>query len=185
MNAPRRNLPMNTARVLGLASILVLSCSPGEMRATADGRDLYAFGCGETVACLSPADTCYALTWSSGASETLCSLACATDTDCPDGRCLQFDSGGLCFAACRTDQDCGAGYCNDVSSSGLPGNPTKRVCFFQPAAEVNCTTATSCETCTPLVGCGWCKSSNFCSPTTEHCEGFPSSWAWETTECGG
>gem|GEM_PF-5655139 len=146
-------------------------------------RELYGFDCGSGVTCEQPADSCYELTFSPSTWWTMCSLQCDSDDDCPAGACLHFSSGGLCFRSCRHDDDCAWGYCADMVSPALEGAPTRRVCWFYPAPDVNCTAAKTCADCTPLPGCGWCETSGQCSSSNEHCEGFPQTWVWEPGEC--
>jgi hypothetical protein len=51
-----------------------------------------------------------------------------------------------------------------------------------------CAQFTSCGTCTPVLGCGWCQSGTkgLCAEDPNACEGAESfSWSWESATCPG
>ena len=46
-----------------------------------------------------------------------CTVACASQEDCPDGTACVQESGGTCLLACSRDEDCRDGYeCIDQSA---------------------------------------------------------------------
>jgi hypothetical protein len=50
-----------------------------------------------------------------------------------------------------------------------------------------CNSYSSCETCTPILGCGWCYKSDgtgACAASSIECEAAPAfSWTWDPTGC--
>jgi hypothetical protein len=49
-----------------------------------------------------------------------------------------------------------------------------------------CEQFTSCGTCTPVLGCGWCQSGSkgLCAPDPDRCDQAASfSWTWELDFC--
>jgi len=49
-----------------------------------------------------------------------------------------------------------------------------------------CSQFTSCETCTPVLGCGWCQAGTkgLCAPDPDSCARTESfSWTWELAFC--
>jgi hypothetical protein len=51
-----------------------------------------------------------------------------------------------------------------------------------------CSQFTTCGTCTPVLGCGWCQagSKGLCAEDPNACEGAESfSWSWESATCPG
>ncbi|HSZ82887.1 MAG TPA: hypothetical protein VLA14_11425 [Polyangia bacterium] len=51
-----------------------------------------------------------------------------------------------------------------------------------------CARFTTCGTCTPVLGCGWCQSGSkgLCAEDPDVCEGAESfSWSWESATCPG
>ena len=49
-----------------------------------------------------------------------------------------------------------------------------------------CAQMTSCDTCTPVVGCGWCFHGNgggSCVADPDQCGGQQFSWTWEPNGC--
>ena len=55
----------------------------------------------------------------------MCTLACASDADCPGGSACIAEEGGVCVVACRSDADCaafGRGFaCDQESRQGGGG----------------------------------------------------------------
>lgn len=71
--------------------------------------------CGATSQCLQPSDSCYTITVDYGTdvvSDTMCSLSCIDDLDCPfGGACYQLQSGPpICYQRCSFDGDCPPGF---------------------------------------------------------------------------
>src|SRR4051812_25643239 len=67
--------------------------------------------------------------------------------------------------------------CND--DSGLYGYPS------QPYGD-SCRLYTSCDTCTPVAGCGWCFVGNkgACVAHPDECAGVSAfSWTWDPSGC--
>ena len=57
---------------------------------------------------------------------------------------------------------------------------------YSNGGQVFCPQYDSCETCTPVVGCGWCFTSDgrgTCHSGPDRCEGTAFGWTWETTGC--
>jgi hypothetical protein len=55
-----------------------------------------------------------------------------------------------------------------------------------PEPRPRCERFTSCATCTPALGCGWCQSGDkgLCTSEPDHCAGAASfSWTWELAFC--
>ncbi len=51
-----------------------------------------------------------------------------------------------------------------------------------------CAQFTTCGSCTPILGCGWCQagSKGLCAEDPNACEGAESfSWSWESATCPG
>lgn len=49
-----------------------------------------------------------------------------------------------------------------------------------------CSSATSCDTCTPILGCGWCQYADgrgTCTSGPSLCKGDSFRWNWEPTSC--
>ena len=71
----------------------------------------------------------------------------------------------------------GSGSCDSSDVGGPPG-PRDR--------PVSCERLTTCATCTPVLGCGWCQSGDkgLCASDPHHCaraETF--TWTWELAFC--
>jgi hypothetical protein len=65
------------------------------------------------------------------------------------------------------------------SSDGYYGPPAGDQPF-------SCEQLTSCATCTPVLGCGWCQSGDkgLCTSDPDRCAGVASfSWTWEPAFC--
>jgi hypothetical protein len=66
------------------------------------------------------------------------------------------------------------------STDGYYGQPQGG---YQP---FSCEQLTSCATCTPVLGCGWCQSGDkgLCTSEPDRCAGAASfSWTWELAFC--
>lgn len=53
-------------------------------------------------------------------------------------------------------------------------------------SSADCSQHTTCGTCTPVVGCGWCFNGNgvgSCAADPDACKGSAFSWTWEPTGC--
>jgi hypothetical protein len=60
--------------------------------------------------------------------EGVCSLSCASDTDCPESTYCIEDGGGVCMLACARPSDCRGGYtCKGKRNQGHGGDSL--VCF--------------------------------------------------------
>ena len=49
-----------------------------------------------------------------------------------------------------------------------------------------CSQYTSCGSCTPILGCGWCfeaKNTGHCAAGPSQCDGTAFSWTWEKSGC--
>lgn len=54
------------------------------------------------------------------------------------------------------------------------------------APPFSCEQLSTCETCTPVLGCGWCQSGDkgICVADPDRCAGAASfSWTWELAFC--
>jgi hypothetical protein len=57
-----------------------------------------------------------------------------------------------------------------------------------PSASGGCEQYATCDTCTPVTGCGWCYDSNgmgVCHASPEECETPAFSWTWDSSGCRG
>jgi hypothetical protein len=71
---------------------------------------------------------------------------------------------------------CVLGACEDESYSSWGGR----------WRSVPCRSYSSCDTCTPVLGCGWCTAPNgsgVCSPDPDDCPTQEFSWTWNPSGC--
>ncbi|MCC7534806.1 MAG: hypothetical protein IT379_01260 [Deltaproteobacteria bacterium] len=76
----------------------------------------YENGC-ESTGCVSPAQCLELTNTADGSTDTFCSAACTTDSECGiNAWCvLQFSSSSICFEACASNADCPFGWmCENV-----------------------------------------------------------------------
>lgn len=117
--------------------------------------------------------------------------ACAATT-C--GACTPMGSCGWCRRTNRCMQGTGTGS-SDMSCSGTDWNYLPSQCPDYdggPPADVPpvmCNTSTTCGTCAPRGGCGWCATTNSCLPgnsmgsTNGMCTGM--AWQYLPSQCPG
>jgi hypothetical protein len=59
--------------------------------------------------------------------------------------------------------------------------------YYYPRGHITCGQLTTCEVCTPVVGCGWCQlagGGGVCTDGPGDCPPTPlASWTWEPTGC--
>ena len=88
---------------------------------------------------------------------------------------------GFCSAAlvdCSAFASPGEGWCCDVGyTCSTTATSSVGGCVMK---NPNCGNFTSCATCTPEIGCGWCGASGTCANDPQTCGG---DWTWETTGC--
>jgi hypothetical protein len=54
-------------------------------------------------------------------------------------------------------------------------------------ADPGCSAYATCDTCTPVMGCGWCFQSDgtgACTTGADRCAGQEFAWTWEPAGCG-
>jgi hypothetical protein len=81
----------------------------------------------------------------------------------------------ICGALCLTS-------CIDSSGPGDYGPPPD----YSTGERARCERFTSCATCTPVLGCGWCQSGNkgLCTSEPNRCgDAVSFSWTWELDFC--
>jgi hypothetical protein len=104
------------------------STSPACIVDVSDGPYLAPYEpCGSTTQCELPSDSCYSITVDYGSdivSDTMCSLSCGSDRDCPfGGACYQVQSGPpICYQRCSFDGDCAPGYACLDTAGGWRGD---------------------------------------------------------------
>lgn len=111
-------------------------------------------------------------------------------SECPDGetRPCTCPGGERSFQLCRGD---GTGYGVCLTCSSPPDDVPSVPDRVQPPPDGPsdaCAAATSCATCTPLPGCGWCGVTRRCMPVNATCRGpatgaCGSGWACQPTDC--
>ncbi len=58
--------------------------------------------------------------------------------------------------------------------------------YYGGGGYANCSLYTSCDTCTPVAGCGWCGlpgGSGVCTTDPDYCPTQEFSWTWEPKGC--
>src|SRR5215472_2271003 len=71
--------------------------------------------------------------------------------------------------------------CSDNSSGGYYATPAY-------GGGGYCSQYTSCGTCTPVQGCGWCftRTTGMCAGHPDDCASLPEfTWAWNPSGCPG
>lgn len=115
---------MRTIVSLLLSLLAVAACGGAGTGTGAPGIGPTGTTVGAT--CRSNAD-CASLCVSSDAFAGMCSVACRSDVDCPDGTsCVQYQGGGICAVACSAPADCagfGSAYtCDNKDRFGAQGS---------------------------------------------------------------
>jgi hypothetical protein len=75
-----------------------------------------------------------------------------------------------------------AGACDDSSSGGASGYAGSS----SGGSYGNCSAYTTCDTCTPVNGCGWCfnASGGMCTTDPDQCSSLTEfTWTWEPSGC--
>ena len=97
-------------------------------RCTGDLADPKAF---ETE-CTVPDDcvglVCITLVDNEEGKSGICSAHCATDADCPKGRCVSSKIGDYCYSSCTSDDDCSSGFSCIPAQAGSD----EKVCAVTP-----------------------------------------------------
>jgi hypothetical protein len=57
--------------------------------------------------------------------------------------------------------------------------------YLLPPTRASCSEATTCGSCTPLLGCGFCftKNGGFCTDSPGDCPHASSAWTWDPSGC--
>ncbi len=161
-----RRLSCRTAAAIVISMTLGAACSTTQTNFDGGGNDV------------TPTDT------PAGAN---CSRAATCDTCTPMAGC----------GFCRTAQTCTAGNvsgpdrgeCSPSDWAWVPTQCASPADSGADAGTVSCGTRTSCATCTPAGGCGWCRTRGVCvagassGPSGGECAA--SDWAWISAACGG